>query len=126
MELKAEQDKIVKLQTYEGENYSVNDGTQHYLTLQLLYYTLKRLGNIQTIVSGTSKGLWIKKLATPTTTDNSLSPSIKYYRDSNFYLKFKGSCLKQRNTTFTSPNTITFFIVYELDTWSRHLTPTLL
>ena len=46
-ELKAGQDKIVKLQTYDqrsiDQSYFVNDGTQLYLILQLLYYTLKKL-----------------------------------------------------------------------------------
>ena len=63
-----------------------------------------------------------EKLTTATTaTDNSLSPSIKWYENSNFYLIFKGSCLKQKTTTFTPPNIIIFFVVYELDTWSRDL-----
>ena len=35
----------------------------------------------------------------------------------NFCLIFKGSYLKQRNETFTSPNRINIFIVYKLDTW---------
>ena len=34
---------------------------------------------------------------------------------------FKGSCLKQRNATYAPFNRINFFIVYELDTWSRNL-----
>ena len=46
----------------------------------------------------------MKKLTTPTTSDNSLSPSIKWYKDSNFSLIFKGSCLKQKHATFTPPN----------------------
>ena len=62
-----------------------------------------------------------EKLSTPTTTDNSLSPSIKWYGISNFCLVFKGSCLKQKNETYTPPNRIIFFIFYELDTWSRDL-----
>ena len=45
-ELKAEQDKRVKLQTYDlslfiGQSYFVSDGAQLHLILQLLYYTLK-------------------------------------------------------------------------------------
>ena len=40
---------------------------------------------------------------------------------SNFYLIFKGRRLNQRNTTFTPLNVITYFIIYELDTWSREL-----
>ena len=44
---------------------------------QMLYYILKRLGNTEKVVSWKSKGLSAKKLTTPTTTDNSLSPSFK-------------------------------------------------
>ena len=45
-ELKVQEDKILKLQTYYlsifiGQIYFVNDGAQLYLILQPLYYTLK-------------------------------------------------------------------------------------
>ena len=97
--------KIEKLQTYDsslftGQNYFFNDGAQFYLIFQLLYYTLKGLHDIEKIVSWKSKGLSAEKLSTPTTTttDNSLSPSMKWYENSNFCLVFKGSCLKQKKT----------------------------
>ena len=64
-----------------------------------------------------TKGKSTEKLTTSTTTDNSLSPSIKWYRDSNICLVFKGICLKQKTGTFTPPNRIMSFIAYELDTW---------
>ena len=64
-----------------------------------------------------SQGLLTEKIATPTTTVNSLSPTIKWWGNPNFCLIFKGSYLKQRNETFTSPNRINIFIVYKLDTW---------
>ena len=38
-----------------------------------------------------------EKLIALTTADNSLSPSIKWYEDSNICLVFKGSGLKQKN-----------------------------
>ena len=60
-----------------------------------------------------------QKITTPTTTDNSLSASINWYGDSNFCLSFKVSCLKEKNAIFTPASRIFFFIVYELDTWSR-------
>ena len=46
-ESKAEQDKAVKLQTYDlslfiGQSYFVNDEVQLYLILQPLHYTLKK------------------------------------------------------------------------------------
>ena len=59
-----------------------------------------------------------KNLTTPTTTDNSLSPSTKLCRNTNFCLISKGIYLKQRNTSFAAPNP---FIVNELDTCSRDL-----
>ena len=34
---------------------------------------------------------------------------------------FKARRLNQRNTTFTPLNIIIYFIIYELDTWSREL-----
>ena len=49
---------------------------KHNSILQLLYYALKRLGNTEKVVSA---GLSIEKLTTPTTTDHSLSASIKWY-----------------------------------------------
>ena len=60
-----------------------------------------------------------KKLTTLSTTNNSLSLSIKRYGNSNFSLAFKGSCSKQKNATYTHPNRIIFFIFCELDIWSR-------
>ena len=99
-ELKAELDKTVKLQTYDlslfiGQSYFVNDGAL-YLILQLLYYTLERLGDTEKVVS------WNK--------------SCEWYENSNFCLIFKRSCSKQKSTPFTPPNIINFCIVYELDT----------
>ena len=77
---------------------------------QPLYYTLKRLGDTEKIVSWKSKGLSVEKLAAPTTTDNSLSPSIKRYGNSNFCLVFKGSCLKQENAADTPNSRIIFLL----------------
>ena len=83
-ELKAEQDKLVKFQTYDlsrftGQSYYINDGAQLYLILQPLYYALKRLRNTEKVVSWKSIDLSTKKLTAPTSTDNSFSPSIKWY-----------------------------------------------
>ena len=91
-----------------GQSYFFYDGEQLYLIFQTFHYTLKRLGNTEKNVSWKS-------------TDNSLSPSIRWYENSNFCLVFKESCLKQENATYTPPNRMTSFIVYELDTWSRDL-----
>ena len=60
-ELKAKQEKIVKRQTYDlsisiGQSYLSNDWSQLYLILQALYYTLKRLGDTEKVVSWKSEG----------------------------------------------------------------------
>ena len=55
---------------------------------QMLYYTLKRLYNTEKVVSRKSEGLPAEKLTTPTTTDNSLSRSFKWYGNSNVSLVF--------------------------------------
>ena len=67
----------------------VNVGAQLYIMFQPLYYTLKRLGHTEKIVSWKTKGLVTEKRTTPTTTDNSLSPSIEWFENSTFvqYLK---------------------------------------
>ena len=101
-----------------GPSYFLKDGAQLYLIFQILPYTLKLLGSIKKIVWWKSKGFSPEKI---TTTDNSLSPSIKWYRNSNFCLVIKRNCLNQKNATYISPNRIIFLIVYELDTWSQDL-----
>ena len=50
----------------------------------MLYYT-ERLRNTEKIASWKSRGLSAEKLTFPTTTDNSISPSIKCHGDSNFF-----------------------------------------
>ena len=57
-----------------------------------------------------------EKLIILTIIDNSVSPSIKLYGGSNLCLVFKGSCLKQKNSSSSPLDRIIFFIVYELDT----------
>ena len=52
--------------------------------------------NWEKVVSWKSKDLSTENLTTPTTTDDSISPSIKWYKNSNFCSIFKGSCLKQK------------------------------
>ena len=62
-----------------------------------------------------------KKL-TSATADNSLSTIIKSHGDLKLCLVFKGSCLKQKNATYTPSNRINVFVVYQLDTWTRDFT----
>ena len=69
------------------------------------------------LYDGNLKGLSIEKLTTPFTTDNSLSPTIKWHEDSTFCLVFKGSYLKQKITaTCTTPDRIYFYCL-----WIRYI-----
>ena len=87
----------------------LNDEAQLYLILQPLYYTLKRLGDTEKVVSWKPKGFLNKKLSPRSTTDNIFYKSIKWYGNSTFCVIFKGSCLKQGNATFTHSNRINFY-----------------
>ena len=61
-----------------------NDGSQNYLIFQPLHYTLKRLDHTGKIVLWKSKCLSDEKLTSSFTTDNSLSPTIKWHEESKF------------------------------------------
>ena len=115
------------MQTYDSsffidQSYFFIDRVELSLIFQPLYCILKRLNDTKNVVSWKSKGLSTGKLTNSTTNDNDLYPSIEQYENSNFYLIFKGSCLKKKkNASFTTPNIIIFFMVYKLDTQSRDL-----
>ena len=88
-----------------------NAGAQLQLILEPLYYTSKRLGDTEKVISWKSKGLSAEKVTTPTATDNTLSSSIEWYENSNFSLIFKGSYLKKNKkpAIFTPPKKYFFY-----------------
>ena len=115
------------MQTFDSslfisQSYFNNDGVQLYLILQSLCYTLKSLSDTEKVVSWAAKCLPAEKLTAFTTSVNSISPLIKWYKNSNVCFIFKWSCLKPTNFTFTPTNIINIFIIYELDIWLRDLT----
>ena len=62
----------------------------------------------------------------PTTSNNSLTPELNYYNNTKTRVKFKGSCLKQSNFTFTHNKILNIYIAYELGASSSHTSdPTL-
>ena len=52
----------------------------------------------------------LKIVFSPITADYSLSLTIKWYRNSNLCLIFKGSFLRQDKATFTPSNVVTFLL----------------
>ena len=81
-ELKAEQDKIVKFQTYElrvfiGQSYFNNDGPLLYLIFQPNYKTVTTFSGLPiTISEWESKGLSNEKCKPPYTANESLSAKL--------------------------------------------------
>ena len=52
----------------------------------------------------------------PTTSDNSLSPSLNYIGTIP-RLRFDGQCLKQDKVTFTSKKVVNIYFIYEVNVW---------
>ena len=66
-ELKAEQRKLLKFQTFHlgyflSKNFVINDGTQNYLIFSPLGYILKTLSRTEKILSWKSRVYWLKEL----------------------------------------------------------------
>ena len=70
--------------------------------------------NIDYVSSCTPKGLSAETIKPPTTSDNSLTPTINYYYASKVRVKFTGNCLKQSVTSYTHRKVVNIYIVYEL------------
>ena len=107
---------------FVGQSYISNDGTQLYLIFPPIYKTIKAFSDLRdTISEWESKGLSNENIMSPYTKSKSLSPKLVWY-SSRKKLKFKGSDLEEENkAAFTPKNVVIFFIVYELDTWSRDI-----
>ena len=84
-ELKAEKDKIRKLQTFDpnlfiDQDYFFNDGSQHFLTFQPILNTFTIPDGLrETVVAWQSKGFSNETIRPPTTSNNSLSPKLKWH-----------------------------------------------
>ena len=66
------------------------------------------------VLSWKSKGLSDETIKPPSTSDNSLTPALSYYRASKIRVKFTESCLKQDKVTFNHGKVVNTYIVYEL------------
>ena len=83
---------------YNGKTYFDEDGIQNYLVFQsiLKYFTL----NCSWITKWKSKGLSNESLEVVSTSSNTLTPSVNYYRE-KARLKFTGSVLQQKIVTYS-------------------------
>ena len=90
--------ELNKLKTFDsryfiGISHFDEDGTQSYLVFQTLKKNFKLISNNDYVSSWQSKGLSSKSIKPPTTSDNSLTPTLNYYGTKTI-VKFAGSCLK--------------------------------
>ena len=100
-----------------GKNYFGEDGTQNYLVFQPIfrYFKINTAINVADyVLSWKSKGLSDETIKPPSTSDNSLTPALSYYRASKIRVKFTGSCLKQDKVKFNHGKVVNIYIVYEL------------
>ena len=108
-----------------GKSHFEEDGVQNYLVFQPLSKYFKVITNTDYVSSWKSKGLSAETIKSPTTSDNSLSPTLSYY-DTKTRVKFTGSCLEQSKISYTHGKVVNIYIVYELGASSSHFNdPTL-
>ena len=117
-ELKAEQNKITKPQTFDssyfrGKSHLEEDGFQNYLIFQPMYRYFKKISGVG---DGNCiyfwKGLSDERINFITTSNYSITPELSYYGN-KIRLKFNGTCLKQDKITFNHGKMINIYIVYE-------------
>ena len=73
----------------------------------------KKIGNTDHISSWESKGLSDEIIKPPTTSNNSLAPTLKY-TGRRMYVKFNASCLKQDKITFNHGKVVNVYSFYTL------------
>ena len=121
--------KTFDLNYFTGKSNFEEDGNQNYLVFQPIsrYFKVNTIINISDyVLSWKSKGLSVETIKPPTTSDNSLTPTLNYYDDTKIGLKFTGRSLKQTKFTYTHKTIVNIYIVYELDaSTSNNSDPTL-
>ena len=80
---------------FRGKRHFGEDGTQNYLIFQPIfkYFKVNAITNVTNyVLSWNSKGLSDETIKPPTTSDNSLTPTINYNNTYKIRVKFNGSC----------------------------------
>ena len=79
------ENELEKLKTFGssyfiGKIYFEEDGTQNYSVFEPINKYFKVIANTDYVSSWKSKGLSAETIKPPTTSDNSLTPAVSYYR----------------------------------------------
>ena len=80
------EDELNKLKCFDsnyiiGKSHFDKDGTQSYLVFQPIVRYFKIITNTDYVSSWKSEGLSAETIKPPTTSDNSLTPTLNYYDD---------------------------------------------
>ena len=124
------ENEFKKLETFDssyyiGKSHFDEDGAQNYLVFQPINKYFKVITNTDYVSLWKSKGLSSESIKPPTTSDNSLTPTLNYFGTKKG-VKFTGSCLKQPKISYTHGKVVNIYIVYELGASSSHVNdPTL-
>ena len=87
-----------KLKTFDSscfidKSHFEEEGTQNYLLFQRIVRYFKVITtSADYIASSKSKGLSAETIKPPTTSDNSLTPTLNYYDDLKVRVQVTGSC----------------------------------
>ena len=112
------ENELKKLKTFDSsyfidKSHFEEDDTQNYLVFQPIKKYFKVIANTDYVSSWKSKGLSAETFKPPSTSDNSLTPSLSYY-DTKTRVKFTGSCLKQSTISYNHRPIVNIYIVYKL------------
>ena len=118
------ENELNKLKTFDssyfiGKSHFEEDGTQNYLVFQPLNKYFKVIANTQYILTWESKGLSAETIKHPATSDNSLTPALRYY-GIKMRVKCTGSFLKQPKVSYTHGPIVSIYIFYGLGASSSH------
>ena len=102
------QNELEKLKTFDlsnfiGKNYFDEDGKQNYLVFPPIfrYFKVIVVANVTNyVLSWKSKGLSDETVKPPSTSNNNLTPTIRFYYQRKIRVEFAGSSLKQDKITF--------------------------
>ena len=115
------ENELNKLKTFDlsyfiGKSHFEEDGTQNCLVFQPIvrYFKVNTITKTDYISSWKSKRLSVESIKPPTTSDNSLTPTLNYYDELKMRVKVTRSSLKQPKSTHTHKTIVNICIVYEM------------
>ena len=95
-ELKAEQDKIVKLQAVDSNYFHCkchfeDDGTQNYLVFQPVSFYFKTVDDTSKVTVWESESLSDVSIKPQQRSSNNLDPGLNYFDNARIWVKFYGN-----------------------------------